>query len=261
MNTIMYPLKRFPIAIFCTVTVLLSYASYLTPIPREALPFAFVLIPTIVAIALVAATEGKAGVRALVGQLGRWRVGIRWVVGALGLALAMRLAVGVIAQILGLIPAVQLLPANPAQTLVLGVIFLVSALLEELGWRGFALSRLLTRRSPLVAALALGIPWGIIHIVLHFPGMWSEGLPWLPTVVQLVALSVTITWLFVRSGHSLLVVILFHAAQSFFGFLNGGLTPLEVTWLMTVVWSVTAVAATVDMVSTALLRQRLSPAA
>ena len=83
-------LKRFPIAIFCALTVLLSFASYLTTVPREALPFVFVLIPTLVAIALVAVTEGKVSVRALLGQLGRWRVSIRWVAGALALALADR---------------------------------------------------------------------------------------------------------------------------------------------------------------------------
>ena len=63
-------LKRFPIAILCTLTVLLSFAAYFTPIPREALPFVFVLIPTLVAIALVAVTEGKVSVRALLGQMG-----------------------------------------------------------------------------------------------------------------------------------------------------------------------------------------------
>lgn len=260
MNSFIRLVRRYSVALFCTLTVLLSLASYFTPIPRAALPFVFALTPTVVALALAAISEGTSGTRALLGQLTRWRVSLRWIVGVLALAFVMRLAVGVLGQAMGLIPAVPLQPQNWTQALALGLIFLVAAVLEELGWRGFALTRLLARRSPAFAGLALGIPWGVMHIVLHFPGMWAEGLPWLPTVVQLVALSMIITWLFVRSGRSLLVVIVFHAAQSFFGFLNEGLTPLHVTWLMTLVWSGTAALALVDMVALWRVRKPLAPA-
>jgi membrane protease YdiL (CAAX protease family) len=254
-------MKRFPVASFCVLTVALSYASYFLPIPREGLPFVFVLIPALLAIGLSAMTEGRPAVRSLLGQLTRWRVGRRWLVVAIGLGLAMRLAVGVIAQLMDLIPAIPLLPQNPVQVIILALVFLVSAAFEELGWRGFALSRLLTRQSPVVAGLALGIPWGIIHIILHLPGMWAEGLPWLPTVVQLVALSVVITWLFIRSGQSLLAVIFFHAAQSAFGFLNEGVAQVHVLWLMTAVWSATGVLALASMSGGGRVPRPLAPPA
>lgn len=254
MNRTMLSLKRFPIVTFCALTVLLSYASVLLPIPREALPFVFVLIPAAVAVVQVRLTEGRSGLRSLLGGPARWRVGAGWIAAALLLALAMRLAIAVIAQLMDLIPAIPFQPQNWAQVMVLGVIYLVAAVFEELGWRGYALRRMLDRHSALFSGLMLGIPWGVIHIALHLPGMWSEGLPWAPTVVQLVALSVVITWLFVRSGYSLLVAILFHAAQSFFGFLNEGIAPLHMTWLMAAVWSATAALAAVDLL--ALTRQR-----
>lgn len=260
MNRITLSLRQFPVATFCLLTVLLSLASYFLPVPREALPFIFVLVPSAVALILVATTEGLAGVRRLLSKLTRWRTNPAWVLGALLLALVMRLAVGVAGQMMGLIPSVSLVPQNPTQVIILALIYLVAAILEELGWRGFALSRLLTRQSPLFSAVALGVPWGIIHIALHFPGMWAEGLPWLLTVLQLVALSVVITWFFVRSGQSLLVAIVFHAAQSAFGFLNEGLAPLHVTWLMTVVWSATAALVALDMVASARQRKPLAPA-
>lgn len=259
MNGIMHFLKRYPVISFCTLTVLLSYASYFLPIPREGLPFAFVVIPTVVALALAAATEGRAGLRALLGQVARMG-DAKWILGAIALGLVMRLAVGLLAQVMGLIPAVPLLPQNAVQVIILALVFLVAALLEELGWRGYALTRLLRRRSALFAGLVLGVPWGIIHIALHLPGMWAQGLPWLPTVAQLVALSVIIAWLFVRSGQSLLVAIVFHAAQSAFGFLNEGLTPLHVTWLMTAVWSATALAAAIDLLTSARLKRQLTAA-
>jgi membrane protease YdiL (CAAX protease family) len=246
----MSTLKRFPVAAFCLLTVLLSYGSYLTPIPRAALPFILVMIPALVAITLLALTEEKGAVRSLLGQLTQWRMGgPRWVLLALALALTMRLAVAGIAQFLGLIPAVPLLPQNWTTVMLLAVVYLVAAILEELGWRGFALTRLLRRYSPAVAALILGIPWGAVHIVLHLPGMWAEGLPWLPTVVQLTALSLVITWLFIHSGHNVLLVALFHAAQSAFGFVNEGVSPLHLTWLMAAVWAFAGLLALVDLVT------------
>jgi len=51
-------LQRYPVATFCTLTILLTFATYLLPLPREALPFLMVLIPAIIAILLVAITEG-----------------------------------------------------------------------------------------------------------------------------------------------------------------------------------------------------------
>lgn len=254
-------MKRFPVASFCILTVALSYASYFLPIPREGLPFVLVLIPALLAIGLSAIEEGGAAVRSLLGRLARWQVGVRWLVVAIGLGLAMRLAVGVIARLMGLIPAIPLLPQNPTQVLVLAVVYLIAAVFEELGWRGFALPRLLQRQSPLVAGLALGVPWGVIHIILHLPGMWAEGLPWLPTVVQLVALSVVITWLFIRSGQSLPAVIFFHAAQSAFGFLNEGMAQVHVLWLMTAVWSAIGALALADMTGRGRVPRPLAPPA
>ena len=256
MNAISTSLKRFPVASFAAVTVLLSFGVDFLPIPRSGLPFALVLIPAVVAMAVAGATEGKPAVRSLLAQLTGRRASLKWVAIALALALAMRLAISLVASFGGLIPTLQLRPANPAQVAVLALIYLVAALSEELGWRGFALSRLLTYRSPVLASIVLGLPWGLIHIILHLPGMWAEGLPWLPTVVPLLSLSVAISWLFVSSGYSLLVASLFHAAQSAFGFVNEGLSPLQIHGLMTLVWSAVAVLALVRMLTSTELRQR-----
>lgn len=79
--------------------------------------------------------------------------------------------------------------------------------------------------------------------------------------MQLVALSVVITWLFIRSGQNLFVAILFHAAQSAFGFLNEGMAPLHVTLLMTAVWSVVAGLVLIDVVAISRLQEEPLPAA
>ena len=58
----------------------------------------------------------------------------------------------------------------------------------------------------------------------------------------------------------LLLVSLFHAAQSFFGFVNDGISLLNLTWLMKAVWSATAALALVDMVASSRMSKRLAPA-
>jgi hypothetical protein len=43
---------------------------------------------------------------------------------------------------------------------------------------------------------------------------------------------VLLTWLYVNSGGSIVLTTLFHAAQSFFIIVNGGLTGTQQAWLM-----------------------------
>jgi membrane protease YdiL (CAAX protease family) len=116
------------------------------------------------------------------------------------------------------------------------VIFLVAGILEELGWRGYVLMKILETRSALYSSLVIGVMWGLVHLVLHLPGMPSEGLPILPTLLQLIGLSVVLTWFFVQGGRNIILTGIVHAAQSFFVILNGGVTLENQQWLMAVVW-------------------------
>jgi membrane protease YdiL (CAAX protease family) len=84
---------------------------------------------------------------------------------------------------------------------------------EEIGWRGFALPKLLESRSPLAASLILGGLWA----VWHFPYALTEGtflsevpLHWF--FINLLAVSVIYTWIFINTNGSLLLPLLFHAA-------------------------------------------------
>jgi membrane protease YdiL (CAAX protease family) len=220
------------VAIFASVTMILSFAVYLLPVTRAALPFLIVLVPAVVASALTAMSEGLAGVRALWGKLEQWRISPKWLAIALLLALVMRLAMSVLALLLGLIPALQVRAASPAELLVLAAILIVAAIPEELGWRGYVLPKLLPYASPLMAGLIIGVLWGSLHLVLLLPGMAYEGTAPLAMVLQLVGLSVLITWLYVNSGGNVLLTTFFHAAQSFFVIFNEGITAGQQMWLM-----------------------------
>src|SRR5512134_674425 len=240
MRTLTLLIKRHVLVIFCTLTISLTFAATLLPLPGEVIPVVMVFIPALMAIALTALSDGMAGVRSLLAKLLQWRISIKWVVIALALAFIIRLAVSLIAIGLGLISTIQLRPGGAAQYVILAVIFFVFAIPEELGWRGYALPKLLAQYSPLVAGLTIGVLWGSLHLALLLPGMMNEGAPPLPTVLALVGGSVLFTWLYVNSGGSIVLTTLFHAAQSFFVTLNEGIELEQQVWLMTAVYLVLA---------------------
>ena len=86
---------------------------------------------------------------------------------------------------------------------------------EEVGWRGFALPKLQTRYSPLVASIVIGFFW----VLWHFPywrfeiGSLSSKY-WLFVSVITFACSFLLTWLFNRSGGCILAVGLMHVSSN-----------------------------------------------
>ncbi|HRQ42655.1 MAG TPA: CPBP family glutamic-type intramembrane protease [Chloroflexota bacterium] len=234
-------INRYAVAIFCALAILLSFATYFLPLPREVLPFVIVCIPPILAIFLTAITDGRSGVRSLLRKLVEWRISLGWLATALAVAFAMRLAVSLLALALGMIPVMQLRPTTVTEVVMLAVIFLLAGILEEWGWRGYVLPKLLKTQTALFASLVIGVLWGLLHLALHLPGMPSNGLPLLPTMLQLIGLSIILTWFFIRGGRNIILTTIFHAAQSFFVILNGGISLAQQQWLMAVVWVATGV--------------------
>jgi membrane protease YdiL (CAAX protease family) len=102
----------------------------------------------------VAAAEGKTGLKDLLGRILRWRVGLRWYVIALGLPAVLALVTAGLHLLFGAPTPVQL-----GQLSILEPILFVLVLGEEIGWRGYALPRLLATRSMLSASLILGVLW------------------------------------------------------------------------------------------------------
>lgn len=232
MNMLTSLIKQHALAIFCVLTIAPSFAATLLPLPGEGVAVVIVFIPALLAISLTALSEGKVGVRSLLGKLTKWPVSLKWVIIALGLAFGIRLAMSLIALGLGMISTIQLRPGGPASYVILAIVFFVFAIPEELGWRGYALPRLLERRSPLAAGLMIGVLWGSLHLALLLPGMMNEDTPPLPTVLALVGGSVIFTWLYVNSGGSVILTTLFHAAQSFFVIVNAGIGLAQQSWLL-----------------------------
>jgi membrane protease YdiL (CAAX protease family) len=83
---------------------------------------------------------------------------------------------------------------------------------EEIGWRGFALRRVLSHVLLLPASLIVGLAWGIWHVPLFLmPGSAFSNAPFLVWIIGLIALSVLYAALYTGSKQSLFLVTLFHA--------------------------------------------------
>lgn len=236
MNTKSTFLERYSLPLFFILTPLISLAIPLfLPLPPEIVPLMMVFVPALMAIFLTALTDGRKGVSALLKKPFQWRIGFKWYAIVFGLAFGMRLTMSVLAVLLGWIPAIQLTPWSLPQYIIIGVFIIIGAVAEELGWRGYVLPKLLTHRLAISSALLIGVIWGAIHLGLILPGQMNAGAPWLPSILYITGLSVILTWLYVQTRGSLVIPILFHVGQSYFVFLNGGISLTQQLWLMTAI--------------------------
>ena len=225
MNTKSDFIERYSLPTFLILTPLLSLAIPLfLELPTELVPLIMIFIPALMAILLTSLSKGRKGVVALLQKLFQWRIPFKWFAISLGLAFGLRLAMSLLAFLFGWITTFQFNPWSPQQFIIIGVFTMIGAIMEELGWRGYALPKLLSQRTALTSALLIGIPWGILHIGLILPGQMNAGTSGLETILYLIALSVVLTWLFVQTRGNLVVVILYHAGENFFVFLNGGIS-------------------------------------
>jgi uncharacterized protein len=229
--------------LFLTPLISLAIPAYLSLHP-ELVPLILVFIPAILAILFTAMTERSKGVEVLLKKLTQWRIGFKWYLIAFGLALVSRFAISVLAILSGWTTTFQLYDWTPRQYAIIGIFTMIGASMEELGWRGYALPKLLAHRSALTSALIIGIFWGILHLGLTLPGQMNAGTSWVSTILFLIGTSVILTWLFIQTHYGIVAGIVFHAAQNFFVFLNGGMLTAGIfweSWLLTAVTLVIAV--------------------
>lgn len=227
-------LNQYDVEIFAAVTLLLSVIVLLLPLPLLAGPSMVVFIPAIVAMVIISLTKGS--VRAMVFSSQAWRISLKWAGISLAVGIALRFGVWLVGS---------LLPANYALSIAGFTPVLITSFLfaagEEIGWRGFALPKLLERGTrPLAAAFWLGIPWGILHLPLVLPGKLVAGAPPIGYFLITLSLSFLLAWLFLGSGHSITAPVLMHGVQNMLSFANSAM-PVEVsTWVMAGVYAAAA---------------------
>ncbi len=85
---------------------------------------------------------------------------------------------------------------------------------EEPGWRGFALTGLQARFSPLTASIIIGAFSGLWHVPLHLMGVYPYGAIGAVIRVFDIPTAIVFTWLFNRTRQSLLPVLFLHSARN-----------------------------------------------
>lgn len=204
--------------------------------------------PSIAALLVAGTTEGRAGLWSLLRSLLRWRIGLRWYALALAGPAALFFVAARLSELLGGEP--RPLPAQGWSVLLMG---LVGSLLhgiangEELGWRGYALPRLLQRQRPLAASLTLGVIWFVFHLPIMFVPNSIAGdqsfATALPFFAGVLATSVLMTWLYRGTGGSVLLTTLFHGAVNVWpGLVGGAGSEATLAWLQAALLTLAAAA-------------------
>lgn len=120
-------------------------------------------------------------------------------------------------------PTLEMIAANPL--LLVGLLFssfIVGAISEELGWRGFALDKLQARWNPSVSSLILSFFWWAWHLPLFFVkgttqhaiGIGTTG--FLVFTLCIIPLTFIMTWAYNHNQRSILSAVLLHMAYTFF---------------------------------------------
>jgi len=156
------------------------------------------------------------------------RISLFWLIIVITLPFILQLLAGIIDWIAGGIglnwgTSASAFISNPgSQFLTLFIISLVP-FFEELGWRGYAQDRLQETHSALRSSLILGAVWSLWHLPASFiPGTYQAGLGigtlefWLH-FGGIVALSVVISWIYINTRRSILVMVIFHAVVNLSG--------------------------------------------
>ncbi len=231
-------LRRHPLISFFLMAYAISWTYVIVFLIVWPLPDTIVtdtpelLGPVVAGFVMTAVMSGRTGVWQLLRRFVMWRVrGVWYVYALLAIPALYFIGVALVPGALGSfkVPSLAMSLLYPLFFVV--VLVLDGPLLEEPGWRGFALPRLQTRWGPLLGTVILGIMWAGWHAPQYFTKTFAAangGLSVSGVIVFLLAVvsfSVLITWAFNSTGGSLLIAILIHTAVNFTQGLTSDLFP------------------------------------
>ena len=228
-NHLVQLMRQHPLLFYFLLAYGLSWACVLLVfgvlrLPLEWIwPFTLLILvgPTI-GFLMTAVTQGRAGIVQLLRRFVLWRVGIRWYLFVLLGFPALLVLPALIEP--GAFSAFRLPGLSVWLTYLIAYLsnlVLGGALMEEGGWRGFALPRMEQRSGPLVGTLLLGVLWALWFLPLFllvpgylgFPTGFVGLLIFLGTeVIGATTFSFVFTWVFNNTRGSILLAMLLHAS-------------------------------------------------
>ena len=195
-------------------------------------PLLGALAPALSALVVTSMAEGEPAVRELGRSLRKWRVGGQWYLVAFGLPIAEGLMAVGVASAFGAFKLTRINMEMLGATLPsIWIVFLFAAG-EELGWRGFALPRLLAVRSAIAASLILGGLHALWHWpLLLLPHQYLSDLPLAPWTASVIAEALVFTWIARGTGGSVLLAAFFHGMVNITMVFYDGVDPHWMPWL------------------------------
>lgn len=192
--------------------------------------------PLLAALIVLAIFDGRAGIKQLFSQIGRWRLSARWYL----IILALPIVLSVISLLFGFLSngmrALKLDPRLPSVYFLPFLLYMIvfTGFWEEPGWRGFALPRLQKAFNAETSSWILGVLWGAWHLPVNLYLNWEAGpAVIIPIIVGLllatVGWTIVNTWVY-NNTRSLFLIIILHgwtnAVQSYLVLSSGNMTAM-----------------------------------
>ena len=254
MSSVLRFIRKFPLLTYFVLTFAISWGCILIVVGPGNLPiqddqaetvmpllYAGPLAgPSIAGMLLIGIVHGRAGYRDLLSRLLTWRVGARWY--AVAILTAPILASVALLVVLAVFPdsAPGIFTSEDKLSLLLFAVVagLVTGILEELGWTGFAVPMLRQRYSLLATGIIVGVIWGAWHFIVFWEvNSFSGALPLALLLVRLIvwtpAYRVLMVWVHDRTK-SLPVVMLMHASLT--ASVPMILMPLAISGVLLLTW-------------------------
>jgi uncharacterized protein len=203
-------IKHHSFAVFVVLAYLLSWWS--APFAEgQIIPYG----PALAGVIVLAVTAGRPGLRDLWRRITNWRVAWYWYL--VGPGMIASYVAGAYMLNLALGASVTIPPQLPSMGILLELL-LLGGMWEEPGWSGYALPKLqqrFARRSDgvLIATLLTAV----IRSIWHLPLVIYGHIHWFDALIFSFAFQIMISWLFNRSGGSVLIVMVFHFASNVIG--------------------------------------------
>ncbi len=202
-------LRKYPLTSFFTLTLMVTWLAFIPYYySTDGIPW-FTFGPMVAGFTMAAVTGGFTHVKSLLAATFRWKVNPIWYVAAIGLPFATQLVSVLLNPLFGsALPAWGNIPPIMEILPMVALFAIFSGPLgEEIGWRGFALPKLLETHSALAASLILGSVWAVWHLPLILVGDFTAYGSIMPVIAAIV-----FTWVFQNSRGSVLLAILMHAS-------------------------------------------------
>ena len=166
--------------------------------------------PSLVALGLTWRSEGRAGLKQMWQRTIHFRIGWRWYMTCVAFVVFASACQILFIYLLGGSFDFSLFLTQLPSALFL---IMIGPLSEELGWRGYAQTRLQTRWNPLVTGVVVGMVWALWHLPLFlWPGTSQHELkvPFLGFFCEMISLSVLFAWLHNHTNGMIWTAIFFH---------------------------------------------------